>query len=484
VNTGIRRVGAGMIVLFVALVGQLTYLQVWHADSLATNPANIRIFIRDIARPRGPILTSDGEIVARSRPSGDDLKLQRTYPLGSLFAHVAGYQSIVYGNTGVEAVYNNELVGRDVAIGFRNFDQVIRGVDPEGTVVLALSRTAQEAARDGLNGRAGSIVVLDVRSGGVVAMYSEPTFDPNALAGHDVREVQDVRSFLNAHPQKPELARAWREVYPAGSTFKVMTTAVALDNNVTATDREYPVLTEIVPPLTTKPIQNFNGHACGGTLAESFRDSCNTTFAQIGLDLGEQLAEGVEHFGVNTSPPDVDVNPRVVESIGPVRGDFELDKPAFAQAAIGQGPVAVTPLEMAMVAAAVANDGVMMVPHVVAEVRDADGAVTKRIAPRKWRRSMTSATASTLTALMRDVVDNGTGRNAAIAGIAVAGKTGTAQAPDGPNHAWFIAFAPADNPVYAIAVLIEHGGELGDNATGGSVAAPVARDILSLLLRG
>jgi len=245
VNAGIRRVGAGMIALFVALVGQLTYLQVWRADSLATDPSNIRIFIRDIARPRGPILTADGEIVARSRNTGDELKLQRTYPLGSLFAHVAGYQSIVYGNTGVEAVYNDELVGRDISIGFRNLDQVIRGFDPEGTVVLTLSRVAQEAARTGLNGRAGSIVVLDVRSGGVVAMYSEPTFDPNPLASHDVPKVRDVRSFLNARPDNPELARAWRERYPAGSTFKVITTAVALDNNATAVDREYPVLTEI-----------------------------------------------------------------------------------------------------------------------------------------------------------------------------------------------------------------------------------------------
>ena len=334
-NAGIRRVGAGMIVLFVALIGQLTYLQVWRADSLANDPSNIRIFIRDIARPRGPILTADGEIVARSVDTGDELKLLRTYPLESLFAHVAGYQSIVYGNSGVEAVYNDELVGRDIAIGFHNFDQVIRGIDPEGTVVLTLSRAAQEAARDGVAGRAGSVVVLDVRSGGVVAMYSEPTFDPNSLAGHDVDEVQGVWSFLEGLPESPALARAWRERYPAGSTFKVITTAVALDNNVTAPDREYPLLTEIVPPQTTRPIQNFGGNECGGTLAESFRDSCNTTFAQIGLDLGERLAEGVESFGINTSAPDADVNPRVVESIGPERGDFELDKPSFAQAVVG-----------------------------------------------------------------------------------------------------------------------------------------------------
>ena len=483
-NPGIRRVGAGMIVLFVALVGQLTYLQVWRAESLAEDPNNIRIFIRDISRPRGPILTADGEVVARSVDTGDSLKLQRLYPTESLFAHVAGYQSIVFGNTGVEAVYNNELVGRDVEIGIRNLGQVIRGVDPEGTAVLTLSRAAQEAARDGLNGRAGSIVVLDVRTGAVVAMYSEPTFDPNLLAGHDTARVQAVRTVLNADPAQPELARAWRERYPAGSTFKVVTTAVALDNNATAPGREYPHLREIVPPQTTHAIRNFGGNECGGTLAESFRDSCNTTFAQIGLDLGERLAEGVERFGINTAPPDVDVNPGVVGSIGPERGAFELDNPSFAQAAIGQGPVAVTPLEMAMVAASVANGGVMMVPHVVAEIRDADGVVVDRVDADEWRRAMSAPTAATLTTLMRDVVENGTGGNAAIPGIPVAGKTGTAQAPDGPNHAWFIGFAPADNPVYAIAVLVEHGGELGDEATGGRVAAPVAGQVLASLLTG
>ncbi len=195
-----------MIVLFVALIGQLTYLQVWRAESLAEDPSNIRIFIRDIARPRGPILTADGEIAARSIETGDELKQQRVYPLDSLFSHIAGYQSIVFGNTGVEAVYNDELVGRDIAISLRSIDQVIRGFDPEGTVVLTLSRVAQEAARDALRGQAGSIVVLDVRSGAVVAMYSEPAFDPNALASHDVEEVQAVRELLNAHPDKPELA--------------------------------------------------------------------------------------------------------------------------------------------------------------------------------------------------------------------------------------------------------------------------------------
>jgi peptidoglycan glycosyltransferase len=212
--------------------------------------------------------------------------------------------------------------------------------------------------------------------------------------------------------------------------------------------------------------------------------SCNTTFARLGLELGERLAEGIERFGLNTSPPDTDLNPRVVRSVGPERGSFQLDQPSFAQAAIGQGQIAVTPLEMAMITAGIANGGVMMVPHVAAEIRDPDGVVVRRIGRSEWRRAMTPSTAATLTQLMRDVVERGTGTAAQIPGIPVAGKTGTAQAPPGAPHAWFVGFAPADEPVYAIAVLVERGGDLGSEATGGRVAAPIAAQVLGGLLGG
>jgi peptidoglycan glycosyltransferase len=481
-NTGIRRVGAAIIVLFVAVIAQLTYLQVLRAKDLKDDPNNVRAFIRDVSRPRGPIVTADGTIVAQSIPTKDELKRQRKYPLGPLFAHVVGYQSIVYGTTGVERTYNDSLVGRDVNFNLSNIDRLFRGEDRVGTVELTLDRRAQQTAHDQLAGRRGTVVALDVRTGDVLAMYSEPSFDPNPLASHDPKTVQAVQNLLLAAPTNPELARAWRERYPAGSTFKVVTAALALEAGIAPPTRQFPRLKELPLPQTTDTLENFGGERCGGNLEESFTVSCNTTFGELGLELGERFANGIERFGLNDAAPPTDVNPKVVPSLGPRRGTFHDNKPLFAQAAIGQNQIEVTPLQMAMIAASVANDGEMMVPHVVSEVRDVENRTIRRIRPQVWRRVMQPATAATLKQYMIDVVQHGTGTAAQIPGVQVAGKTGTAQVPGKPPHAWFIAFAPADNPVYAVAVLVENGGNMGSDATGGKVAAPIAAQMLRVLL--
>jgi peptidoglycan glycosyltransferase len=486
VTRPIRRVGFGVILLFVALAGQLSYLQLVRAEKLENDPRNVRNFLRDINRERGPVVTADGEVVAFSEPltRGGDFRFQRRYPLGDRFAHVSGYQSVVFGNTGVENSYNDELIGRTIELVLqpRNIlDQLGRG-NVTGTLVLSLSRSAQDAAAAGLAGRDGSVVVLDVRSGAVVAMYSNPTYDPNLLAGHTVDDVVAIRRVFDNSPKNPELARAYREVYPPGSTFKVVTAAIALDAGLFTPDSTFPSIDELTLPLTTETLENFGGATCGGTLFESFVVSCNTTFGAVGLGLGETFAEGLERFGINTPPPPLDLRPGAVRSIGPQPGTFRQEQPLFAQAAIGQGAIAVTPLEMALVAQAVANGGVMMVPHVGAQIRDPDGRVIDRIAPGEWRRAMSPQTSAILTEMMRAVVERGTGTAAQIPGVPVAGKTGTAQVPGRDPHAWFIGFAPADNPVYAIAVLVENGGDLGSEATGGRVAAPIARDVLTTLL--
>ncbi|HKN40708.1 MAG TPA: penicillin-binding transpeptidase domain-containing protein, partial [Acidimicrobiia bacterium] len=219
--------------------------------------------------------------------------------------------------------------------------------------------------------------------------------------------------------------------------------------------------------------------ACGGTMADSFRQSCNTTFGQIGLDLGEKLVAGMKSFGITE---DVPFDLPAARSGGPAAGSFEHNKPSFANAAIGQGDIAVTPLQMALVAGAIANGGMLMKPHVVREIRDADGRVIRRIGPDEWKRAVSPTTAAAVTQLMIDVVKRGTGTAAAVPGYTVAGKTGTAEAPGGPPHAWFIGFAPAEAPRFAIAVIVERGGDLGDEATGGRVAAPVAGKVLAKLL--
>ena len=455
-NIGIRRVGAAMMILFLGLVVQLTYLQVVHSSKLADDPHNTRRFLRDISRPRGEIVTSEGVVLAKSVPSNDEFKYQRVYPAATakLFSQIVGFQSIQFGSVGIEAKYSSQLAGRNLGNPLSNAfsDQPVTG-----TVVLSMSAQAQLAAAAGLAGRRGSVVVLDVKTGGVVAMYSNPTFDPTLLASHDVKTAQAAREFLLAVPDNPMLARAWREVYPPGSTFKTVTATTALADNVDV-DKQFPHLTELSLPLTTNRLQNFGGERCGGSLEEGFVESCNTTFGQVGLDLGEQLATGVQRFGVNTDPPPSDLDPGVARSVGPQPGSFKRDAPLFALAAIGQGPVAVTPLEMALVAEAVATGGVIREPHVAAKIEDVDGNVVRRIGTKEWRRAMDRVTAATMKQFMLQVVQRGTGTAAQIPGIQVAGKTGTAETNPGENpHAWFIAFAPADHPQYAIAVLVEHG---------------------------
>jgi peptidoglycan glycosyltransferase len=482
-SAGIRRVGAAMMILFLGLVAQLTYLQVVRASRLADDPHNTRRFLRDISRPRGEVVTSEGFVLAKSVPTNDEFKYQRVYTpqTAKLFAQVVGFQSIQFGSVGVEAKYSSALAGRNLGNPLSN---AFSDRPATGTVVLSMSVKAQLAAASGLAGRRGSVVVLDVKTGGVVAMYSNPTFDPTLLASHNVKTAQAAREFLLAVPDNPMLARAWREVYPPGSTFKTVTASTALADHVDV-NKQFPQLTELSLPLTTNKLQNFGGERCGGSLEEGFVESCNTTFGQVGLDLGEQLATGVQRFGVNTDPPPSDLDPGIARSAGPLPGSFQRNQPLFALAAIGQGPVAVTPLEMALVAESVATGGVIRVPHVADKIEDVDGNVVRRIGTKQWRRAMDPVTAATMKQYMLAVVQRGTGTAAQIPGIQVAGKTGTAETNPGENpHAWFIAFAPADNPRYAISVLVEHGGTDGANAeiTGGRVAAPIAASVLRILL--
>ena len=487
-NTGLRRVGLAIVILFLGLVGQLTYLQVAHSSKLANDPHNTRKFLRDIRQPRGPIVTADGVVLAKSIPSDDDFRYQRVYePLtAKLFAQVVGYQSIELGSVGVEAEYSSELAGRDLGLQVKNFRQLVADQPVTGTVVLSMSAKAQAAAAAALDGRRGSVVVLDVHTGGVVAMYSNPTFDPTLLASHNVKTAQLAREFLLAAPEQPLLARAWRELYPPGSTFKTVTAATALTDNVDV-KRKFPFLKELTLPLTVNKLKNFGDEKCGGSLEDGYIESCNTTYGQVGLDLADRLAIGAQRFGVNADPPPSDLDPGIVRSIGPDPGKFKSEAPLFAQAAIGQGPVAVTPLEMALVAESVATGGIILQPHVVDKIEDPNGKVVRTIGTREWHRVMDPVTADTMKQWMLAVVNDprGTGNAAQIPGIQVAGKTGTAETGDNENpHAWFIAFAPADNPQYAVAVLIEHGGQSGANAevTGGRVAAPVAAQVLRALL--
>jgi peptidoglycan glycosyltransferase len=489
-NTGIRRVGIAVIVLFVGLVAQLTYLQVGRSTQLSNASANPRKFFSDLRRDRGPIETADGTVVAFSAPTTDEYKHQRVYPnaTAALFANVVGYQSIQHGTVGVENTYSSQLEGRTFDQQLKSLADAFANKQPVGTVVLTMSKLAQGTAAFALQGKRGSVVVLDVATGGVLAAYSNPTFDPNPLASHDPTTVKDAFSLLTDDPTNPLLARAWRELYPPGSTFKTVTASIALQNNVDVT-KTFPVLDRLPLPQTNGvTLGNFGGEHCGGSLLDGFIVSCNTTFAQVGFDLGEKFATGIQRFGVQTTPPREDgsgIDPPIIASTGPSPGTFQQNQPKYMQDAIGQNQVLVPPMEMALVAEAIANQGVILQPHVVDCVLDPNDKVVSRVGVQQYKPAVDPATAAQMTTFMLGVVNDprGTGTAAQIANVQVAGKTGTAETAPGENpHAWFIAFAPADHPKYAVAVLVEHGGSDQAEATGGRVAAPIAKQVLQTLL--
>ncbi len=480
-NSQIRRLGILLMVLFSALFVQLNWLQVIDANDLNNHPSNSRAVVRDFIQPRGVIQTSDGAIIAQSVPSNDAFKLQRQYPLGELFAHVTGYFSFTYGSEGVEKEYNDALTGHVARNSFDPRDLLVER-DKTANVTLTLSRSLQQLATDQLGERKGSVVALDPRTGAVLAFADYPSYDPNTLASHNQDSVRQSWTDLNADRSKPLLPRTYRERYPPGSSFKVVTTATALaTGTATPTQPVYPTLRELpLPQAGGQTLQNFGGGTCGGPLPEALRVSCNTAFAQLGLDLGAQkLSAGADAFGFNKTPP-IDL-PYAAESFFPPASAFDRDKPGLAKSAIGQQDVAATPLQMALVAAGIANNGVIMTPHVLAEVRDAEGEVLERFDPKPWVTATPPDVAHTTRDMMVGVVQGGSGTRAQIPGISVAGKTGTAQTGLDKSHVWFIAFAPADAPRIAVAVMLEDQPSTNE-ATGGALAAPIAQAVMRAAL--
>lgn len=480
-NKQIRSLGIVLVVMFSALFVQLNNIQVFGADRLNSNPANTRAVVRDFSRPRGSVQTADGVVMAESIPSDDEFKLKRRYPEGALFAHLTGYFSFTFGSDGVERTYNDALTGRDLNVGLDGLGDLLLEKDPTGDVTLTVSAALQRTATEALGQRKGAVVALDPRNGAVLAMVDFPTYDPNVLADHNQENVRRSWEALNADRGKPLLPRAYRERYFPGSSFKVVTAAAALTSGTVTPDTPvYPVLKELPLPTSSAPLRNFGGASCGGNLIEALRVSCNTTFGQIGLDLGaERLVRAAESFGFNKVPP-LDL-PFGAASRFPPADSFDRDRPGLAKSAIGQQDVAATPLQMALVAGGIANDGVVMTPHVLAEVRDSGAQVVARFAPKPWLTAVSPDVARATTQMMVGVVAAGSGTRAQIPGVQVAGKTGTAQTGNNTSHVWFVAFAPAANPTVAVAVMLEDQSS-DDEFTGGALAAPIARSVMEAAL--
>lgn len=484
-NRQVRRVATAMFVLFGALFLNLNYLQVIRADALAHDQRNKRGLLREYEIERGAILVGSGQEqkeIARSESTQDRLRYLRTYPEGPLWAHITGYYSFIFGRSQMEQAFNDALLGQAPSQFIRNLGDLLDGRErPGDMLVTTLRPEVQEAAKAALGNRKGAVAALDPATGEVLALWSFPSYDPNPLSSHDAEQVRAAWQPLASSPDKPLLNRAIQELYPPGSTFKLVTAAAALERGISP-DATFPDLREATLPQTSATIGNFGGRLCNGgnpiTLRRAVEVSCNTTFAQLGLSLGaDELIAQAERFGLNRES---DFQLPLVPSQIPT----ELDPPQTAQSAIGQRDVRVTPLQMAMIAGAIGNEGILMTPRIVGRVQDFAGRPVQSLdAKALVPQAMSAGNARTLRDMMVGVVDRGTGRAAAIGGVAVAGKTGTAEgAPGRPPTVWFVGFAPADNPQVAVAVVVENGGGVGDEATGGRLAAPIARTVMQAAL--
>lgn len=474
-NGRISRLFGILAVGLIALIGMTGYWQVWAKPSLEARKANVRLIYRDLAIDRGSIVSADGVVLAKSVPGtldGRDVFLRR-YPEGGLAAQYVGYASLLAGRAGLEQSLDPELAGSTTDLaGIRNAFDRLRGSTVRGDdVVLGLNAAAQRVAMtelEGLTGR-GAVVALDPSTGEILVMASAPTFDPD----------DGLAAALDA-PESPLLNRTTQGLYPPGSTFKVVVAASALDAGAVEVDEEFPGPDCI--ESGGAPLCNFNRRAWGDhPFGQALINSINTTFAEVGDRLGrEALEETMTDFGFFRRipfdyPPDQTLASGIYNRRGDLIGaDTPVDVPRLA---IGQERLLATPLQMALVAGAVANGGQLVRPQPVREIRAPDGSVTRRPSPEFLGRAMSAETAATLAGLMRQVVDEGTGGAARIEGLDVAGKTGTAETGrEGLNNAWFIGFAPSSAPRYAIAVLVEE-----VDGTGGDVAAPIAARVLRAL---
>ena len=487
-NQRIRRFAVVLIVLYVILFAQLNFIQVGQKSTLEADTRNTRQTVRDFNDPRGDIRTSDGVVIATSvrNEAGSEFDWQRTYPEGDLYSAITGYFTFGYGATQIEKVQNDVLAGRTIEQQIKGFRSLFNGENTTGTVETTIDADIQQAAKDALGNREGSVVVIEPATGAVKAMWSSPTYDANFVA--DQKWItSDVLTYLNEIPGKPLLANAYQERYMPGSTFKVITTAAALDDGLITKESIWVEESEFLPPQTTDPIQNYGNKVCGGDLPEVFRRSCNTPFARIAIELGpEKMVAAAKRFGIGDNIP-FDLPRSTSSQFGDVEY-FTENLPLLGIGGFGQGNTQMVPLHMAMVAASIAHGGVMMKPYVIGATYDHDGGVLQRTVPTVWKTPMTPATSSLLTELMVGVVNEGTAQCCMklANGIQAAAKTGTAQlnAAGEPerSHAWIIAFAPAEAPKYAIVVMLKGTTAEISEGTGGSLAGPVAKKVLDIAL--
>ncbi|ULE34754.1 D,D-transpeptidase PbpA [Mycobacterium sp. IDR2000157661] len=487
-NTSLRRISVTVMALIVLLLANATLTQVFTADGYRTDPRNQRVLLDEYSRQRGQI-SAGGQLLAYSVSTDGRFRFLRVYPDPLVYAPVTGFYSLQYSSSGLERAEDSILNGSDQRLFGRRLADFFTGRDPRGgnvdtTIKPEVQQAAWDAMEDGCNGPCkGAVVALEPSTGKILAMVSSPSYDPNLLATHDLEAQAQAWQQLRDNPDSPLLNRAIAETYPPGSTFKVITTAAALQRGASE-NTQLTSQARIPLPNSTATLENFGGSACGSgattSLQEAFAKSCNTAFVQLGIDTGaEALRSTARSFGLDVAPPLIPL--QVAEStIGPIQ-----DAAALGMSSIGQKDVALTPLQNAMVAATIANDGVTMRPYLVDSLKGPDLANIATTTPTPLRRAVSEQVADTLTDLMVDA-EQVTQQKGAIAGVQIASKTGTAEHGTDPRntppHAWYIAFAPAQAPKVAVAVLVENGGNRL-SATGGTVAAPIGRATIAAALR-
>lgn len=485
-NGTLKRVAVACLAMFALLMINVNYLQAVRADGLREDTRNTRNYFDRYAVQRGRITAGGKVILAQSKDTkSNDFRFVREYPEGPLYAHITGFFSPESASQ-IERSENKLLDGSSPDLLLQRGINLFTGEPTRGANVdVTINPKAQKAAYDALrqSGKRGAVVALDPRSGAILAMVSLPTYDPAELSGTDKGKVFKRYDQLAADKGQPLLNRNIDRTYPPGSTFKVVTAAAFLEDDSSRTPQTVLEAPQRLPlPNTNISLPNYGGAACGQgqvPLIYALEKSCNTPFAKIGMDLGyDKIREQAAKFGMGEQ---IAIPMSVAKSdVGP-----QEDKAAVAMTSIGQRSNQMTPLQMAMIAAGIANDGKVMKPFLVNKITDGKGDTVDEAKPEELSEAISTDTAAKLKEMMVSVVNNGTANLAQIPGVQVAGKTGTAETSDGkPPHAWFISFAPADNPKIALAILVESGAaNVGAEATGGHTAAPIAKAVMEAVLK-
>lgn len=495
VKRPLRRLGTAVLVMLSLLLVNVAYIQVVKAADYRADPHNRRTALDDFNRQRGLITAAGGVVLARSVPSSDQVRYQRSYPGGAAYANITGYLSLRYGSTGLENSYNDVLSGEDPDLLADNVTDLLTGRDPRGgNIELTLVPKLQQLAYQQLTeaGETGAVVALDPRSGAVLAMVTSPSFNPNQFASHSdaVQKAayQKIADARNSSAPDPNVNRAIESVYPPGSTFKLIVAAAALQHNFTPNSAVTGVPTITLPATGGATLSNFGKEDCAGkggsdvSLTEALAHSCNTAFAQVAMKLGaDTIKAQAQAFGVGDGG-DLGGLPIAASRTGDM-----ADAAAVAQSGIGQRDVAFSTLQNAVVAATLANHGLRMKPYLIANVTKPD---LSRLRPTTEPVQAGQAVPAAVADQIRDMMvkSEQTMSTASDPALKIASKTGTAEHGDDPKvtppHAWYVAFAPADDPTIAVAVFVADGGNRGLNAVGATVAAPIGQAVIEAALAG